>query len=80
MTYILNFGLNTKTIIQKRGYVTTRTVIKRLFFYMIFTELASRPVQSISCDIRLCACFCVCAIAWDQEQYGLEDSGQRAHH
>ena len=42
----------------------------------IFTEMARRPIQSISCDVNASVS---CANDWDLEPHGLETSGQRAY-
>ena len=42
-----------------------------LVLQSVFTEVAPRPIKSISCDVR----GCVCAIGLDLEPHGLETSG-----
>ena len=48
-------------------------------YVKIYTEAAPKSIQSISCDVRLFVCVCVCPILEVALPDGQETSGQRAY-
>ena len=72
-----NLDLYSRLCKLKKRLNFLKKIVIMIYCSLFFTESAPQPIKSIICNI--CLCLRVCAIAWDQEPCGLENSGQRAY-